>query len=62
MNTAKQLGKIESQLKAFTMTEDVENLTKASAYLMDLISYHRHQDAKTFHKRFHDKLQVLLTK
>lgn len=59
MNTPRQLGRIESQLQAFAITSDIENLTKASEYLRDLISHRVHLECKRSVYSLHTKLQVL---
>jgi flagellin-specific chaperone FliS len=56
-NIPKQLGKIESQLQAFAMTENVENLQKARYLISELESKLQRQKDHEFAKRFSQKLQ-----
>jgi len=46
MLIGKQLGKIESQLHAFALTEDVEHLIAARILISELISDIRHTEIK----------------
>lgn len=57
MNIGKQLKKIESQLQAFAMTENIENLQKAGYLIFDLKNKLQRQKDHEFASRFAKKLQ-----
>lgn len=51
------LKKIESQLNAFAITENVENLQKARELISSLERKIQRRESKEYAKRFADKVQ-----
>lgn len=62
MNTPAYLKKIESNLKAFCMTEDIDSLIRASESLRNLIANIEKQNMEKSASMWKQKLETLFNK